>query len=101
MSQTFADQGFEATDGMLVGSQLLHGQFLIQACLQQGGFGIAYVARDSLDRQVVVKECFPAHMCRRVNGQVVPQTKELTAQFSAIKKQFVMENSIFFIDAIS
>ena len=91
MSQTFADQGFEATDGMLVGSQLLHGQFLIQACLQQGGFGIAYVARDSLDRQVVVKECFPAHMCRRVNGQVVPLTKELTAQFSAIKKQFVRE----------
>lgn len=91
MSQTFADQGFEATDGMMVGSELLHGQFLIQACLQQGGFGIAYVARDSLDRQVVVKECFPAHMCKRVNGRVEPQAKALAAQFSAIKKQFVRE----------
>ena len=91
MSQTFADQGFEATDGMMVGSELLHGQFLIQSCLQQGGFGIAYVARDSLDRQVVVKECFPAHMCRRVNGRVEPLNKEVSAQFNALKKQFIRE----------
>ena len=91
MNQMYADQNFTPPEGMAIGSELLNGQFLIQACLQQGGFGIAYVARDSLNRQVVVKECFPSGICKRAGGIVQPVSAELAPQFDAIKKQFVRE----------
>ena len=42
-----------------VGTRLLRNQYEIEKLLDAGGFGITYLARDSLDRQVVIKECFP------------------------------------------
>ena len=42
------------------GVTLLHGQYMIESYLVRGGFGVTYLARDSLERQVVIKECFPA-----------------------------------------
>ena len=55
----------EDGDTLPPGTPLLQGQFLIDGFLNAGGFGITYLARDSLERRIVVKECFPASMCCR------------------------------------
>ena len=46
-------------------TDLLRGQYKILRCLSQGGFGITYLAQDSLQREVVLKECFAAQLCTR------------------------------------
>lgn len=74
-----------------VGTRLLNGQYLILDHLQQGGFGITYVARDSLERHVVIKECFPAGICERADGCVRAVSPMVEEQFSALKQQFVRE----------
>lgn len=51
-------------------TELLRGQYRILRCLSQGGFGITYLAQDSLEREVVLKECFAAQLCSR-DGQNV------------------------------
>ncbi|MEM6888969.1 MAG: serine/threonine-protein kinase [Pseudomonadota bacterium] len=91
MNQMLAGEDLaDATEGV-VGSELLKGQYVIQSKLQSGGFGITYVARDSLARQVVIKECFPAGICVRRGGLIQPKLPEFQLQFSAIKTQFVRE----------
>jgi serine/threonine protein kinase len=42
----------------------------VEGFLNAGGFAITYVARDSLDRRVVIKECYPAGLCRRNSAGV-------------------------------
>lgn len=91
MKKALAGQENADADGMAVGTELLNGQFLIQARLQGGGFAMTYIARDSLARQVVVKECFPAEICIRRDGLVQPLIPDLKKQFTAIKTQFVRE----------
>ena len=86
-----AGQDFDDAEELPIGAKLLNGQFLIQARLQSGGFGITYIARDSLARQVVVKECFPGELCKRVGVMVRPAEASVKAQFEAIKGQFVRE----------
>ena len=58
-------------DALKPGTELLHGQFRIEKFLNAGGFGMTYLARDSLDRIVVIKECFPSSMCCRQKGNVM------------------------------
>ena len=91
MNQVCAEHDFAEAEGINIGTELLQGQYLIQWRLRSGGFGITYVARDSLERQVVIKECFPADLCKRVGVTVQPASSELTLQFSAIKNQFIRE----------
>ncbi|NCQ23305.1 MAG: serine/threonine protein kinase [Rhodobacteraceae bacterium CG17_big_fil_post_rev_8_21_14_2_50_63_15] len=91
MIQMVATPDAADTDDMQIGTTLLNGQFLIKSRLQTGGFGIAYVARDSLDRQVVIKECFPSGLCIRRNGRVRPIEADFEAQFEALKRQFIRE----------
>ena len=91
MNKILADQDYEPSQGLEAGTKLLNGQFLLHSRLQAGGFGITYIARDSLDRQVVVKECFPSNICTRSNGQVIATTPLQKKQFEAIKKQFIRE----------
>ena len=55
---------------------VLVGQFAIDCFLNAGGFGITYLARDSLDRRVVVKECFPSAFCRRSGTMVAPRSRQ-------------------------
>lgn len=50
------------------GTRLLQGQYQIEHPLSDGGFGLTYIARDSLDREVVIKECFPDGICLRESG---------------------------------
>ena len=57
-------------EGLQPGAKLLRGQYEILRYLSNGGFGITYLARDSLERDVVIKECFPGALCRR-NGDLV------------------------------
>jgi len=73
------------------GARLLHGQYQIEAPLIAGGFGITYLARDSLDRQVVIKECFPGEICTRVDGQVRPRSPAQLRSYKAVLRSFLRE----------
>ena len=70
------------SDPLLSGTTLLQGQYRIKTFLNDGGFGITYLATDSLDRPIVIKECFPRAICRR-SGQEVGTRALATAKSSA------------------
>jgi len=91
MSQMVAIQDLPLADELQVGTKLLYGQYQIECQLQRGGFGITYIARDSLDRQVVIKECFPSEICQRTDGLVHAVAAEFDDQLASIKRQFVRE----------
>ena len=78
-------------DELAPGVTLLHGQYLIEENLVRGGFGITYLARDSLDREVVIKECFPGAICCRAGGVVQARAAERASQFGSIKRHFLRE----------
>lgn len=79
-------------DGLPAGTKLLHGQFTIDAFLNAGGFGVTYLARDSLDRTVVIKECFPSSMvCRQADMSVVARSKSHQKEFEAVVRHFGQE----------
>ena len=86
------DVGFESfADELKPGTRLLGGQFTIDSFLNAGGFGITYLARDSLDRRVVVKECFPSSFCRRNGTTVAPSTRQRTDEFRSVVALFLQE----------
>lgn len=70
---------------------MLLGQFTIDSFLNSGGFGITYLARDSLDRRVVVKECFPSSFCRRTGNVVGARTRQRDEEFRCTVKLFLQE----------
>ncbi len=78
-------------DELKPGTRLLYGQFKVESFLNSGGFGITYLARDSLSRLVVVKECFPASFCRRVDNVVGPRARQRQEEFRSIVDQFQQE----------
>ena len=78
-------------DALKPGTELLHGQFRIEKFLNAGGFGMTYLARDSLDRIVVIKECFPSSMCCRNKGNVMARSRQHQAEFDAVVKHFGAE----------
>ncbi|OYW61163.1 MAG: hypothetical protein B7Z31_03050 [Rhodobacterales bacterium 12-65-15] len=73
------------------GTRLLLGQFTVDSFLSAGGFGITYLARDSLDRRVVVKECFPASVCRRSGTSVSARSVQRQGEFQSIVALFLQE----------
>lgn len=73
------------------GTTLLQGQFKVEQFLNSGGFGITYLARDSLDRRVVIKECFPTTMCWRNEGGVRARTRTHQAEFDSVVRHFGQE----------
>lgn len=73
------------------GTLLLNGLYQIVEPLQQGGFAMTYVACDSLERHVVIKECFPAGVCTRTNGRVHAASPQVEKQFEELKQQFLRE----------
>ncbi len=78
-------------DALCPGVELLRGQYVIEDYLVRGGFGITYLARDSLDRRVVIKECFPGAICRRTEGRVQARSGEMGAQYASILRHFLRE----------
>ncbi|MCB2135840.1 MAG: protein kinase [Rhodobacteraceae bacterium] len=79
------------SDHLEPGETLLQGQYTIERFLNSGGFGITYTARDSLDRRVVIKECFAAAFCHRTRSIVRVRTREQQDDFRSIVKLFVQE----------
>lgn len=81
----------EYPDELRPGTVLLHGQYVIESYLVRGGFGITYLARDSLERTVVIKECFPSTICCRLDGKVVARSRRQQDQFASILRHFIRE----------
>ncbi|UYV36586.1 serine/threonine protein kinase [Rhodobacteraceae bacterium D3-12] len=79
------------TDELPSGGTLLYGQYTIERHLLDGGFGMTYLARDSLERRVVIKECFPSTICRRINGEVRPRKPAYQEQFQGVIRNFLRE----------
>ncbi|WP_171173222.1 serine/threonine-protein kinase [Ruegeria sp. HKCCD8929] len=73
------------------GAKLLRGQYEILRFLNNGGFGITYLARDSLNRDVVIKECFPAALCRRVGDAVKAADPAYRDDLRSIIDMFIQE----------
>lgn len=81
----------QETEELAPGTRLLRGQYVVEGALAKGGFGITYLARDSLDRKVVIKECYPHAYCRRAGSQAVPASSACAPRFAQILKQFEEE----------
>lgn len=84
-----SSEGF--VDELKPGTSLFHGQYKITRYLNAGGFGITYLATDSLKRQVVVKECFPSSFCRRVEHSVMARSRGHQGELRSIVRLFTRE----------
>ncbi len=78
-------------DELPAGTVLCQGQFTVQRYLNAGGFGITYLAHDSLNRKVVIKECFPGAMCWRTEGKVRLRSKSYEMDFERVIELFEVE----------
>jgi serine/threonine protein kinase len=79
------------SDELLPGTTLFHGQYRITRFINSGGFGITYLAKDSLDRDVVIKECFSSTFCRRTETRVRARSLGTRDHLSKIVKSFLNE----------
>ena len=70
---------------------LCNGQYVIDEFLNSGGFGMTYKARDSLGRQVVVKECFQGVLCHRHGLDVRLRAPQYAQDFDYIVGLFKRE----------
>ncbi|MEM7489236.1 MAG: protein kinase, partial [Pseudomonadota bacterium] len=87
-----AIEGIDLTvDELAVGETLMHGQYTIENFLNAGGFGITYTARDSLDRLVVIKECFPSDYCRRSKTVVHARSRAHESKLRSLLRLFIQE----------
>jgi serine/threonine protein kinase len=89
MSTAAAIEDF--TDELKPGTKLLRGQYTIVRFLNAGGFGQTYLARDSLDRTVVIKECFPGTLCSRSHLLVRARSRSHQDEFKLIVRLFMKE----------
>lgn len=93
MAQTYDDDQDFPNEGLEEGTTLLNGQFTITSQLSRGGFGITYLAHDNtLDRTVVIKECFPENFCARAKGATVRvRVSNNENQYRSIVEMFMRE----------
>lgn len=89
--QAVAETEDEFVDELKPGTELMHGQYTIVSFLNSGGFGITYLAKDSLDRIVVIKECFPGNVCRRAGASVQPRSRAHQTELKSIVDLFTRE----------
>ena len=87
--QPGSDDGF--ADELPPGTSLLQGQYEIEGFLNAGGFGVTYLARDSLDRKVVLKECYPSSMCCRSRNAVRARNRSAQKEFNSVVRLFGQE----------
>ncbi|MEM6566725.1 MAG: protein kinase, partial [Pseudomonadota bacterium] len=81
----------EFVDELKPDTKLMLGQYTIEDFLAAGGFGITYLAKDSLGRRVVIKECFPGSFCRRQNFSVTPRSRAHQNELKSIVRLFSQE----------
>ena len=93
--RTAEEDGAAASSDMpqhlAAGTTLLLGQYTITDYLNCGGFGITYRATDSLNREVVIKECFPSAMAYRSGKLMGARTPKFKAELEDIVQHFVKE----------
>ena len=78
-------------DELPAGTMLMNGAYTIENFLNAGGFGMTYIARDSLNRRVVIKECFPGAFCRRKDNAVQPRSRGHQEELKSVVTLFVNE----------
>ena len=78
-------------DGLPPGTTLCNGQYTVDTYLNSGGFGITYLARDSLGRRVVIKECFPNAICCRRGEDVRLRSQSYDMDFTRAVELFQKE----------
>ncbi|WP_158221893.1 serine/threonine protein kinase [Actibacterium pelagium] len=78
-------------DALAPGTKLLGGVYTIDRFLKSGGFGITYIAHDSLGRHVVIKECFPGAICARHNHSVVVRSRHSLGELAKVVNCFKLE----------
>lgn len=82
----------ERNEALPDGTKLLGDQFTIDRALSNGGFGITYLAKDNyLDRDVVIKECYPEVFCQRVGKNVIVRSSQHQDKFRSIVEMFMRE----------
>jgi tRNA A-37 threonylcarbamoyl transferase component Bud32 len=92
VSKPIAPASGTTRDELAPGTRLLLGQYRIERYLNSGGFGITYLARDSLDRPVVLKECFPQSFCLRTSKlQVQSRSEAHLGELRSIVRLFARE----------
>ena len=84
----------DLADVLLPATSLLHGQYRVGSFLSSGGFGITYLAKDSLDRDVVLKECFVPDFCLRQQTRVRPRSENSKANLQKVLRGFMNEARI-------
>lgn len=90
-TQDHQDEKDNFVDELKPGTKLMHGQYTIQNFLNAGGFGITYLAKDSLERKIVIKECFPGAFCRRSRYVVQARSRAHQNELKSIVRLFVQE----------
>ncbi|MEO0932139.1 MAG: serine/threonine-protein kinase, partial [Pseudomonadota bacterium] len=90
-SHSVVDIDPDFSEELPAGTQLLSGQYTIESYLNHGGFGITYLATDSLSRQVVIKECFPGTLCRRSRLAVQARSRAHVKDLQGVVRLFVKE----------
>jgi len=82
----------ERSEALPDGTLLLGDQFTIHSALSSGGFGITYLAKDNfLDRDVVIKECYPEVFCMREGRNVLVRSDQHKEKYKTIVKMFMRE----------
>ena len=78
-------------DELPPGTKLSNGTYTIVEHLKTGGFGITYLATDTLGRRVVIKECFPSGICTRSSRAVRARVRTYAPGVSSLVERFVDE----------
>ncbi|MEJ6403274.1 serine/threonine-protein kinase [Yoonia sp. 2307UL14-13] len=82
----------EKNEALPDGTLLLGDQFTILRQLGKGGFGITYLAQDNyLDRDVVIKECFPEVFCHRSGKSVLVRSTANSDKYRSLVDMFMRE----------
>jgi serine/threonine protein kinase len=88
------DNDADLDDVLLPGTALFHGQYRVGAFLNSGGFGITYLAKDNLNRDVVLKECFVPTFCRRSQTRVRARSEANKPHLEKAIRGFMAEAQI-------
>lgn len=91
MQMTKVKKVQEFSDRLPEGATLFNGEYTIKRFLNDGGFGLTYLASDGLGRTVVIKECFPKAICRRSQLIVGIRSKTHMIEFSNMVEFFLKE----------